>query len=510
MSNQSYLIDTNVIFGLEDHAAVRPAFSALVSLAAKHKIDVFVHAAARDDIARDRDAARRGVSLSKLEKFQTLAKVRGLTREALDASFGPLDKDNDVVDATLLHALDIGVADFLVTEDRGLHDRARRHSAELGRRILFVADAVSLLQTTYEPVETPIRYVEELSAHTIPTDDPLFESLRSDYPPFDEWWREKCVRQRRNCWVIYDDERLAGLVVRKDETGADTDAVTKAPKILKICTMKVGPESRGVKLGELLLKKVLWFAQANGYDLAYLTTFPRQEVLMDLLEYYGFKNAGTLPNGELIYEKRLGKTPLDRVAGISDFDVARLNYPRFISRGVRGFGVPIIEEFHDTLFPDLKAIRPQGELFNEFGQRKPLRPGNTIRKVYLCRAQSRLGAPGSLLFFYKGKSSEAPSQAMTAIGIFEDFALARSVRDLMQLTAGRSVYSERQLALWEAEKRPVKVINFLLAAYIEPPVGLPELYDMNVFAGHPAQSIFELDQAPIEALLARGKLGFRT
>ena len=48
MSSQAYLIDTNVIIGLEDDHTVQPAFAGLTSIAAKHKVDVLVHEAARD------------------------------------------------------------------------------------------------------------------------------------------------------------------------------------------------------------------------------------------------------------------------------------------------------------------------------------------------------------------------------------------------------------------------------------------------------------------------------
>jgi hypothetical protein len=125
------------------------------------------------------------------------------------------------------------------------------------------------------------------------------------------------------------DEGLAGLIVRKDETAANTDATIKAAKILKICTFKVRPEKRGVKLGELLLKKVFWFAQANNYDLAYITTYKNQAALIDLLEYYGFKNTATKSDGELIYEKAFGREALAPVVGVSNFEHDRLNYPRF-------------------------------------------------------------------------------------------------------------------------------------------------------------------------------------
>jgi GNAT superfamily N-acetyltransferase len=509
MSTQTYLIDTNVIIGLEDYHQVQPALSALLSLASKYKVDVIAHEASRDDIQRDKDIDRRKISLSKLEKFQLLRKVRGLDAGELSKKFGQLSRPNDIVDATLLDAIDRGAADFLITEDRALHERARRVSPELGRRVLFVADAVQLLKTTYEAIAAPIRYVEEVNANEIQIGDDIFNSLREDYPAFDQWWRDKCVRERRACWAVFD-EGLAGLIVRKDETGADTLATAKVGKILKICTFKVRPEKRGVKLGELLLKKVFWFAQLNNYDLAYITTYQTQSALIDLLEYYGFRHTSTRDDGELVYEKSFARATLLPANGLSNFETDRVNYPRFITRaGIRAFGVPIKEGYHDTLYPDLRKPK-QPDLFEMIGiGGGPKRAGNTIRKVYLCRAQSGLGPPGSLLMFYKGKSQDAPSQALTAVGIFEECSVAMSTKDLMLLTGGRSVYSETELSAWDASPtRPVKVINYLLVAYIEPPISLIELRAAGVIAGHPPQSIFELSPAHLNALLPRLNLGF--
>ena len=118
MSAPTYLIDTNVFIGLEDHAEVAPDFASLQKLATRHGVGVYVHAAAIDDIKRDNDATRRLVSLSKLAKFQVIAKVIGLDQTALEARYGALRRPNDVVDTTLLHALEIGVADFLGGVDK--------------------------------------------------------------------------------------------------------------------------------------------------------------------------------------------------------------------------------------------------------------------------------------------------------------------------------------------------------------------------------------------------------
>ena len=496
MSGQKYLIDTNVFIGLEDNHEISPELSALTSLASKYGVGLFVHEAARDDIGRDKDKKRRAISLSKVDKFQLLGKVHDLSENQLSKNFGSLPKSNDVVDATLLHSLEIGAADFLVTEDHKLHGRARRYSPNLSRRILYIADAVSLLRATYEPRSVPISFVEEIGAHQILTDDDIFNSLRKGYPGFDTWWKQKCVASHRECWVVRDDG-LAGLVVRKDETADNTDAKTAANKILKVCTFKVRPEKRGMKLGELLLKKVLWFAQANHHDLVYLTTFSDQDVLIDLLEYFGFKKTGKNNNGELIYEKVISRDRLLRDPNRSDFENARLNYPRFYTGpGIPAYVIPIKEEYHDQLFPELKESSSGPKL-----------PGNTIRKVYLSRALANISEPGALLFFYKGRSENRPSQSITAVGVFEDMKLADSTDELRKLAGKRSVYDDVQLGEWDADNRPVKVVNYLLAGYIELPIGLSKLIDKGIING-PPQSIIRLDEKKKKKMLKYLRLGF--
>ncbi len=510
MSVASYLIDTNVFIGLEDPSIVPPNFASLTSLANRHGVALFVHEAAQDDIERDRDDGRRAISLSKANKFQTLKKVRGLKSEALVTSFGPLSRPNDVVDATLLHALFINAVDFLVTEDRGLHDRARRHSTQLAERVLYVADAVTLLRSTYEPVKVSLKFVEEVDAHEIPLTDPIFESLRLDYAPFDEWWREKCVKKHRKCWIVHDDDMLAGIVVRKDETPDDTDAHLTGKKILKICTFKVRPEKRGIKLGELLLRQIFWFAQRNKYDVVYLTTYARQVTLVDLLEYYGFKKTYTKLDGEMVYERSFSRTKVKPKQGESLFETARINYPRFhAGPSVPAYVIPIKEPFHDILFPELSASA-QLSLFEQPGTGGPSRPGNTIRKVYLCRAMAKLEKPGAMLFFYKGKADAPPSQAITTVGIFEELALAHTPSELRRLAGGRSVYSDRQLKSFFENNgdTPVKVINFLLVGHVQPSLELADLLEEGIVNRHPWQSIAKLSREQLQPLLARANLGF--
>jgi ribosomal protein S18 acetylase RimI-like enzyme len=323
VTDRNLLIDTNVFIGLEDQREVAPEFAELQQLCNQHGIHVFVHEAALADIARDTDTARRNVSRSKVKKFEQLKNVRHLARAILEPRFGPMPKPNDVVDVALLHALDIAAVDFLVTEDQGIHARARRATPPLADRVLTVVDAVAWLRASFEPTKVILPFVEEVAAHSIDGTDDIFESLRQGYPDFDRWWREKCVREHRPCWVATIDDELAGLIVRKEETHAEAKTKYAGPKILKVCTFKVKPKYRGEKLGELLLKQVLWFAQKNAFDLVYLTTFGDQTVLISVLLYYGFEKTGTNALGEEIYEKPLRRDRIHRASEEDLFDLVQ-------------------------------------------------------------------------------------------------------------------------------------------------------------------------------------------
>ncbi len=512
MTGRKLLIDTNIFIGLEDQKEVAPELASMVQLCNQHGVHIFIHEAAIEDINRDKDAQRRKVSLSKLPKFEQIRGIPRLSDTDLVARFGPIPKANDKVDVALLHALDIGAVDFVVTQDHGIHARARRGNPPLGDRVLFIADVVTWLRATFEPTKVELPFIEEMPAHAISLKDDIFDSLRRGYPGFDKWWREKCVGQHRPCWVATINNELAGIIVRKEETTVEATTHHKGKKILKICTFKVKPKFRGEKLGELLLKQTLWFAQKNAFDLVYLTTFPDQLTLIGVLKYFGFEHTYDSAMGEQVYEKRLSSSKLVPADGDDLFKLARTQYPRFVGRQpAEAFCVPIQGPWHNVLFPEL-AVRIQGELFDPSAAGGGARaPGNTIRKVYLCRTPTNRLQPGSVLVFYRSQSpGYIASQSVTSIGIVESVTNAASLEELVRLTAKRSVYSEEQLAAFNAtKKRPVKVIDFLLIGHIEPPIALSDLTTAGVFSGSPPQSICSLPSSRFEPIRSKMKFGFQ-
>jgi ribosomal protein S18 acetylase RimI-like enzyme len=509
MSAYKFLIDTNIVIGLEDNRPVDAGLTDLSRQCSKHGVRLFVDSAVDDDIKRDTDLVRRAVTLSKLEKFERLKGITYPSDADLARIYGTINSINDRSDCRLLFCLERRAVDFLITRDTGLLRRARR--VGLGTSVLSVEDAIVWLRQTFEPAAVELPHVVEREAYAIDKRDALFDSLRADYPNFDRWFDEKCAKEHRKCWVVDVGGNMAGIVIRKDETRAEANVVTSAgAKILKLCTFKMRPEYRGEKFGEQLLKQCLWFAQTNGYDVVYLTAFADKDDLRYLLESYGFRVTGRQKNGELVLEKAMHKGPLviDDQTDILTFD--RACYPRFYDGDrVAKFVVPIQSAYHAKLFPEISYSKPL-PLFSRAGlarermaSRDPARtPGNTIRKVYLCRAPARSLKAGDIMLFYlsRDRRMEA-SQSITTIGIVEQWRESTSLEDLVLMTAKRSVFSRNELSDLQNEKdSPIKVIDFLLAGHLMPPVALDQLLDLGIFNRRPPQSIAELDDDRYQSL----------
>ncbi|HEY1976003.1 MAG TPA: GNAT family N-acetyltransferase [Candidatus Baltobacteraceae bacterium] len=497
---RSFLIDTNVIIQLEDDKPVQAKFSEMVRRAQESGVTLYVHEASEEDIRRDKDAARRDVTLSKIAKFPRISNVPMPPELVLESRFGKAANDHDRVDVQMLNALDRKVVDFLVTEDLGLHRRAR--NAGFQDRVLRVRDAVDWLTRTFEPAAVPLQHIVEKKCYQLDRSDPIFDTLRDGYPEFDEWIDRN---PQRACWCLEVDGATAGIVIRKDnESRAETDATLPGDKILKVSTFKVKEEYRGEKFGEHLLKQILWYAQRNRYDLVYLTAFKeQQEVLADLLVQYGFKETGTKKStGETLYEKQMYRGPVRAVGVPLGDDYAQ--YPCFREDNkVKVLCVPIQPRWYRVLFPE---NAPEPLLLPGHHQGGAERtPGNTIRKVYLCKAQMRNVNAGDVLLFYMS-GNEIGSGAVRTVGIVENYREIYGAEDLLRATGRRSVYSaDEQMDMIKGS--PVKVLDFLLIGHLDDPIPLGLLNATGAIKGVP-QSIRTVDKTAYAQLGVHENLGY--
>ncbi|MGV8938651.1 MAG: GNAT family N-acetyltransferase [Allorhizobium sp.] len=496
-----FLIDTNIIIQLEDDGEIQAKFADLLRRSHENGVQVFVHEASIEDVERDGNQARRKATLSKLKKYLQLKGVVSQSLEDLKARYGDLPKANDVVDAKLLHAVAITAADFLITEDDGLHRRAKR--ASLADRIMTVADALTWLKQSFDPDTVLLPAVEEVKAHAVDFKDPIFEGLRSDYGAYFDTWTGKCIKEHRDCWIVRDGKALAAVVIRKNEKQSEATITNPGEKILKICTFKVSEDYRGQKLGEQLLKQIFWHAQRNGYEVMYLTAKAKQVSLIRLLEEYGFEKTRDLDDGDGVFEKVVGRGPVSLAPGETPVAAARRKYPRFYDGlKVDKFVIPILPDYHAKLFPEV------GMLPEDVGTTQGATPGNTIKKVYICHSRSGKIGPGDVIFFYQTKKPGSPrSQSVTSIGIVEAVYHTNSVQGVRRLTAKRSVFSDDELKSWVKGSPPLKVIDFLLIGHIVPPLPLNVLISERVLNSWP-QSITQISENSYQRLKPLLNLGF--
>jgi ribosomal protein S18 acetylase RimI-like enzyme len=507
MAGLKLLLDTNILIALEDNRPLSADLASLSEKAQLHGLTLFVDEAVDRDVARDRDPERRERTLTKIRRFPRIEGVAHSDANTLEARFGSAKDDNDSCDILLLDTVFLGVVDFLISEDIGLHRRAIRSA--LGDRVFRIVDALSWIRRTFEPREFPLPFVVARKAHQISLSDPIFESLREDYRDFDCWYEKRCRREHRDCWVVEIGNRIAGLAIRKDEGRGEAQILSDGERILKICTFKVSPEYRGEKLGEHLLKKVLWFAQANRYDVVYLTAYPKHEFLVALLQQFGFQATIKTEIGELVLERVMHHAPVLEISPAEmPLAVDFATYPRYYSGArVAKFAVPIQPQFHISLFPEIAEATPlplfpsaRYAVGPDSGTYRT--PGNTIRKVYVCRAATRQLSAGDILLFYLSKSMDlVRSQSITSVGIVERTQLANSAPKLLRAVGRRSVYSQIDLvAMNPRSASPVLVIDFILIGHLHPPISVPKLCEVGVFAGRPPQSIARIGESAFQRL----------
>lgn len=462
-----FLIDTNVFIPLEPYVGREPdlwtqnaiAFSRVATGTGQQ---LFVHPAARSDIERIRDADLKATRSIQFEKYAELPSPPGGTRATENILGKCSEGTNGWVDDQLLIALYADAIDCLVSEDDGVHRKARRLG--VSDRTLRLLDAVELLNRLITRHAEPAPIVVSAKVHALDREDPIFASLRSDYNDFNDWLA-RAARAHRDAWYVAaaDGSYAAIAIVKFSET--------RSPgKHLKLCCFKVSDAAQGKKYSELMLRQVFEHCYANDVAGCYVTVFPKYQALIALLEHFGFAKEGTTERGEGVYAKQmvphgLGLDPLA-------FNVAF--GPRHVLRDVPTHIVPIVPKYDAMLFPEAQrqlSLVPQDQPF-----------GNAMLKAYLCRAGTRKIRPGDVLLFYRSEDA----QAVRHVGVVEATIVATDANLVARFVGLRTVYTLREIEDLCA-KGEVLVIKFRYAWSIDG-ITLETLLRCRVLNGAP-QSI---------------------
>lgn len=480
------LIDTNILVPLEplssrDFAEMTPVAAQLLRCAQDVRSRIFIHPIIEDDISHDSNAERRQLRLRLLHKYAPLPAPPAVESVAAHGVDIPRRNTNDWIDTHLLAAVLGDACDFLVTEDRRLH--ARAHRAGVGSRVLFAQDAVEFLRTLAGQGPSLLPSVAEQYLHELDVRDTFFDSLRKDYPEFDEWFA-RCAREHRKAHVVTCSEtgRLAAIAVLKEESHEPNG---REARVLKLCTLKVSPDFGGQRYGELLVRSVVEHARKTGIEVMYFTAFPKHEALLAFADSFGFAlSAALTARGEHTCTKSLTYTAHDEEALPAD-EFARRFGPGAISfRNCRTYLVPVEPRYHTRLWPETAN---QLELFN------PEPCGNSIKKAYLCHSPTRTVGPGDVLAFYRTHNK----QGVYTLGTVDRTIVSSTPSEVVRFVSTRTVYSQEQIAL--LCQRNVLALLFRHALTLSRPLGPSKLIEGGCMR-RPPQSITCLKEGGVEWL----------
>lgn len=477
-----FLLDTNILLPLEDSQI--PLISSLanfVRLAHEHGHQLVYHPASEDDIRRDANQVRRQETLARLQQYTRL-------QDRLPCPWNtPATRDNDASDNEILFALACDAAHALVTEDRGIHDKARAHG--LGNRVYTIQTAEDWLRRLHDLVSVQLPNVEEVSLYRLTPllNSPFFDSLRAGYPGFDDWFRES-ARGNTKAWVTWESQGTLGAICIFKQQANETitqEGLTLPGPALKLSTFKVDAAVRGKKIGELFLKAAFRYASANRLENIFIHGDQDQHhFLFELLEDFGFTHVGAHPDSDgrdAVYLKRHPITaPVDEA--LDNFEYLRHYFPHYRDDDSTGkFIVPIRPEYHRILFPDYDS--PSDRQMALF--RPSNTAGNAIKMAYLCRSQTKGVKPGDVMLFYRS----GDERAITSLGVVEDYQTLSDAAEIARLVSRRTVYSMQDIA--EMASKPTKVMLFRLVKHFKSPPSHDWLLNNQIVNGN-IQSIRSL------------------
>jgi hypothetical protein len=480
------LLDTNIFIYREDDQILSENLQDLLRILSQAKADVIMHPLSLEDLQRDTDDRRKKVMGSKIKTYPFLETPPNPKDDLSYLNIVGMDGvDNNIIDNIILYSIYRDAADFLITEDRGIHKKARKLGI-IDR--IFLIDEALLFFRNYVRTDIIIAppALKNEYVYNLKYEDPIFDSLKQEYYPRFESWFKKISREGRKSWVYYrKDHSLGAILIYKIEDEA-IEANPSLPKKrrLKIATLKVADS--GYKIGELFIKMSTDLAIRNGIYEIYLTHFTKpSDQLIELISEYGFDKAASMENGEDVYVKELTISRYDPEL-ISPIEVSKRFYPSFYDGDkVNKFIVPILPEFHNKLFTDYRGRQTiLSEHAGEF-----IVEGNTIRKAYLSHSRIKKMKPGDLILFYRSDDL----QAITSIEVVEAVHTGLTNSDqILKLTGKRTVFSREDIESLVKEG-PISVFLFRHHLHLERPLTLKELVGANVLKAQPrsATEIYE-------------------
>jgi hypothetical protein len=136
------LIDSNILIYREDNHVILDNIQRLVRiLNSINDLKVLIHPLMLEDIRNDENRVRQNIIYSKIQTYPSLEPYPSPESDnKFLEKIGKIVKKNDKIDICILYAIYRDAIDFLITEDRGIHRKAKKLG--LDERVLLIDDAM--------------------------------------------------------------------------------------------------------------------------------------------------------------------------------------------------------------------------------------------------------------------------------------------------------------------------------------------------------------------------------
>ncbi len=466
------LFDTNIIIQREDPKVLSPDFIELNKIINDLNYKIFIHPLSIADINRDKNKERKTISLSKIATYSNIEKHPDYSQDEVFKSQIKAElKENDSVDNALIYAVYKNAVDLLITEDKGILNKAK--NLNLQNKILNIADSIIKLSQ-----EIPLQQIPILSCFkidkgwNIDLSDTIFDSLKQEYADFSDWWERSVCGTLRDVYVYYSENdsnrsKIKAILIMKEEKKEiiDSDPPIILENVLKICLFKVDVSTRGMKLGERLLKMAFEQAAIKNVSKLYLThyTASHEDKLIELIQTYGFYFLSKKKNGEDVYYKEI--RPDKNITIASREEAININtqyFPSFYNgEQVSKYIIPIQPQFFDRLFPDFKrptqktSIQLQLDLdINATSHYTS--EGFSIQKAYICNTPVHTMQNGDIVLFYRTEDYKEILTLGVIEKVYYDIDDADSIYKIIKR---RTVYSIDEIKeMCKKQNKPVIIL----------------------------------------------------
>lgn len=470
------LFDTNILIRLTDVRTQLPSeYADVVRMIQELHYTIVYHPAQIEDWARDAQEDRRLVNLSRVRQYSMLDEPPAPQSSELNAWEWRQINANDIVDNKLLYAVKRMAVGALVTEDRKMHQKARR--AGIQEQVYDIAALYEFLSGQLQAgrlIQPTSVAIENVPLYNLDLNNRFFDSLRDSYKEFNDWFKR--IAQERSAWVVQSEEGdIFGLCIykiEKDERLTD-EGLRMSGAVLKLCTFKVA--GIGYKLGESLLRQAFLFAVYNNLSAVYVQVRKgQQERLCRLLEEFGFDDVGSYKN-DVVWMKPMRPSPSAKfsIEAWRNRDFAIRHYPyHFAGGGVSKYIVPIHPAYHDQMFPEINRC---SLLFTPDNGCLFASEANAIKKAYICQSSIKRIKGGDLLLFYRCNDVKA----IDTLGVVEQAVRTSDPEKVFAAVARRTVLTDKVIAKMVNE-REVLVLLFRLIQHLQRKIPKKELLDAGI------------------------------